>query len=186
MVACAWWRAGGPELTSCICGHRAHGENITGAPSALFWCVSWPRFPRSIERQFEIRNSLSRPRDLWLKTWGSKKRRGNLLGQNAASQRRGRPEGTWPEGQRCCSAWPFVQGILGCSGRGSDGELSRRGPTAARNPRFMREVKFAPSEEVASDEWRVASNSRVKMACRGNDRRDVAVERHAVRCTNLP
>ena len=98
--------------------------------------------------------------------------------------------GTWPEGQRCCSAWPFVQGILGCSGRGSDGEP--QGPNAARNSRFMREVKFARSEAVASDEWpasagkRVASNTMVKMACRGNDRRDVAVERHAVRCSNLP
>jgi hypothetical protein len=73
---------------------------------------------------------------------------------------------------------------LGVPGAGPTG--SHRGQPQHGTPEFTREVKFAPSEEVASDEWRVASNSRVKMACRGNDRRDVAVERHAVRCSNLP
>ena len=101
---------------------------------------------------------------------------GNLLGHNAASQRRGRPEGAWPEGQSCCSAWPFVQGILGCSGRRSDGEPQGQGPTAARNSRFTREVKFAPNF-FACDRKTVGFT-----ACN----RDVAVERHAVRCTNLP
>jgi len=63
----------------------------------------------------------------------------------ASITERGNGGGSWSEGQSSCSAWPFVQVILERSK-----PLGARRSVAAlmngwrRNPRFEREVKFAP------------------------------------------
>ncbi len=59
-------------------------------------------------------------------------RDGVVLGRNLA------------EWQSWCSAWPFVQVILGCSKQQGVRKRPRLRQTAAWNARFEREVKFAP------------------------------------------
>ncbi len=84
--------------------------------------------------------------------------------------------GTWPEGQVCCSAWPFVQGIIKRAKlRGVMRHPGLR-QTAARNPRFEKEVKFVPYFNLRER----------KAAGSIGDGRTVSVERHAVRCANIP
>jgi len=50
--------------------------------------------------------------------------------------------GPWPKGQRDCSAWPLVQGIIKAVQICSDPERGGRGKLR-NNPRAIREVKFA-------------------------------------------
>ena len=50
--------------------------------------------------------------------------------------------GPWPKGQRDCSAWPLVQGIIKAVQIRSDPERGGRGKLR-NNPRAIREVKFA-------------------------------------------
>src|SRR6266849_395876 len=82
------------------------------------------------------------------------------------TERGGRQE-TWREGQSCCSGWPFVQGRLGCSRRRGVRKRPELRQTAARNPRFEREVKFAPYSACVND-------------------RSIPGERAAVRRSNFP
>src|SRR6266850_7320216 len=70
-----------------------------------------------------------------------RKRRQPFVEQCGITERGARAQ-TCPEGQSCCSGWPFVQGILGCSKRRGVRKRPELRQTAARNPRFEREVKF--------------------------------------------
>src|SRR5713226_4538580 len=87
-------------------------------------------------------------------------RRGLASQRGAAGQ-------TWRERQSCCSGWPFVQGILGRSRRRGVRKRPELRETAARNPKFEREVKFAPYSACVND-------------------RSIPGERAAVRRSNFP
>ena len=85
--------------------------------------------------------------------------------------------GTWPEGQRCFSDWPLVQGIMGRSKAAGEPKVSHVVLSrAAGNPRIEREVEFAAYFLPAD----------CKAAGAIGDDRTVSAERDAVRRASLP
>src|SRR6267143_468746 len=96
-------------------------------------------------------------------------RRGSITGRDSLGR-------TQPEGQRCFSDWPLVQGIMVRSKTVGARERAGGLRTAAWNSRFEREVKFAA--------YFLPGGSQAAGAI--GDDRVVSAERDTMRRANLP
>src|SRR5467141_4310917 len=89
-----------------------------------------------------------------------------IVERSGITERGGRPE-TWPGGKVVVRAGLSFRVYFGCSKRRGVRKRPELRQTAARNPRFEREVKFAPYSSCVAD-------------------RGIPVERDPVRRSNLP